>query len=52
MIAKKYRLDEKEVKKVLAKRKPFFSHHLVANTLPNTYQHARIAIVLGGKQAP
>lgn len=52
MIAKKYRLTEKEVKKVLAKRKPFFSHTLVANTYSNTLSYARIGIVLSGKQTP
>jgi RNase P protein component len=52
MIAKKYRLIEKEVKKVLSRRKPFFAHEMVANVLPNTLGYARVAIVLGGKQAP
>lgn len=50
MISKKYRLTENEVKKVLAKRKPFFSDHIVANVLPNKIGHARIGIVLSGKQ--
>ncbi len=50
MIAKHYRLKENEVKKVLAKRKPFFSHHMVANVFPNNTSHARIGIVLSGKQ--
>ena len=52
MIAKKYRLAEKEVKKVLSRRKPFFANGMVANVLPNTLGYARVAIVLGGKQAP
>ena len=52
MISKKYRLAEKEVKKVLSKRKPFFAHGMVANVLNNTLGYARVAIVLGGKQAP
>lgn len=50
MIAKYYRLKENEVKKVLAKRKPFFSHHMVANIYPNRSGQARIGIVLSGKQ--
>jgi len=50
MIAKKYRLTENEVKKVLAKRKPFFSRSIVANVLPNRLGHTRVGIVLSGKQ--
>ena len=50
MIAKKYRLTENEVKKVLAKRKPFFSHMMVANVFANKLGHARIGIVLSAKQ--
>jgi ribonuclease P protein component len=50
MIAKKHRLTENEVKKVLAKRKPFFSHTLVANVFPNRFGYTRVGIVLSGKQ--
>lgn len=35
MIAKKYRLQEREVKKVLHKGKPFFSYSIVFNVIPN-----------------
>ncbi|GAB0175299.1 MAG: hypothetical protein HHAS10_11780 [Candidatus Altimarinota bacterium] len=50
MIAKKYRLTENEVQKVLRARKPFFSHILVANVFPNKFGYARIGIVLSAKQ--
>lgn len=50
MIAKKYRLTENEVQKVLRARKPFFSHVMVANVLQNKLWHARIGIVLSAKQ--
>jgi ribonuclease P protein component len=50
MISKKNRLTENEVKKVLAKRKPFFSHTMVANVYPNKLGYARIGIVLSAKQ--
>ncbi|MBP6981827.1 ribonuclease P protein component, partial [Candidatus Gracilibacteria bacterium] len=50
MIAKKNRLSENEVKKVLSKRKPFFSYGLIANTFPNRLGYARCGIVLSGKQ--
>jgi ribonuclease P protein component len=51
MIAKQYRLSEKEVKKVLAQRKPFFSHHLVANMKENTLGYGRFALILSAKHA-
>lgn len=50
MIAKKYRLTEKEVKKVLARRKPFFGRILIANTAPNRVGHARLGVILSSKQ--
>ena len=50
MIAKKYRLTETQVKKVLHRKKPFFAYTLVANTIPNSYGYARIAIVLSAAQ--
>lgn len=50
MIAKKYRLNEKEFRKVLQKRKPFFSYGMIANVLPNRVGYARIGILLSGKQ--
>lgn len=52
MIAKKYRLIEKDFRKVLSKRKPFFSYGIVANIADNTLGHARIGILLSGKHAP
>ena len=51
MISKLYRLNEKELRKVLSKKKPFFSYTLIANTFPNALDHARCAILLSGKQA-
>jgi hypothetical protein len=35
MIQKKYRLKEKQVKKVLQKGKPFFSYGIVKNSFKN-----------------
>jgi ribonuclease P protein component len=52
VIAKKYRLKEREVKKVLQKGKPFFSSGLVFNVLPNTLSQARFAIVISRKSVP
>lgn len=52
MIAKKYRLKEREVKKVLQKGKPFFSYSVVFNTIPNKLWHGRYAIVISGKSVP
>ncbi len=50
MISKKFRLNEKELGKVLRKKKPFFSYSLIANTFPNPLWHNRCAILLSGKQ--
>lgn len=52
MIQKKYRLKEREVKKVLAKGKPFFSYTLVFNVLPSKLPYGKFAIVIGGKSVP
>jgi ribonuclease P protein component len=52
MIAKKYRLSENEVRKVLKQKKPFFSYTFVANVIKNTSSHPRFAILLSGKHAP
>lgn len=52
MIAKKYRLQEREVKKVLHKGKPFFSHSIVFNIISNRLWYSRFAIVIGGKSVP
>ncbi|MDD3145541.1 MAG: ribonuclease P protein component [Candidatus Gracilibacteria bacterium] len=49
MIAKKYRLTEKETKKVLHKGKPFFSYGIVLNIMKNTLDYNRFSIVIGGK---
>lgn len=52
MIAKKYRLTERQVKKVLRKGKPFFSYNIVMNVLPSRETDARFAVVVSGKSAP
>lgn len=52
MLAKKYRLKEREVKKVLHKGKPFFSYSIVFNVFPNTLWHSRFAVVIGWKSVP
>lgn len=49
MIKKNYRLDEKEVKKVLRFWKPFFSYWIVASFIKNDLNCNRFAIVLSGK---
>ena len=49
MIAKQYRLTEREVKKVLQKGKPFFSYGIVVNLMRNTVWYNRFAVVIGGK---
>lgn len=51
MIAKEYRLTEHEVRKVLSRRKPFFSYMFIANTLSNTTKTGRIGILLSSKVA-
>ena len=49
MIAKKNRLSERQVKKVLRKWKPFFSRACVVNVLSNESDYNRYAIVLSWK---
>ncbi|PID83724.1 ribonuclease P protein component [Candidatus Gracilibacteria bacterium] len=49
MIAKKFRLTEKEIKKVFKQKKPFFSRYWIVNTRKNNLQYNRIAILLSGK---
>jgi len=49
MISKQFRLSERQVKKVLAKSKPFFSYGLVLNKTPNKLDHNRYAIVIWAK---
>ncbi len=51
MIAKEYRLTEREVRKVLSRRKPFFSYIFIANTSDNKEKHARVGILLSSKVA-
>lgn len=52
MIEKKYRLKEREVKKVLQKGKPFFSYNLVLNLGKSRLDYSRFAIVISGKSSP
>ena len=49
MLSKKYRLTEKDVKKVLRKWKPFFSHEIVLNIMKNNYNYNRFAIIIWSK---
>ncbi len=49
MISKKYRLHEREVKKVLQKWKPFFSYSIVLNYMKNKVWYSRFAIVIWAK---
>jgi hypothetical protein len=49
MISKEYRLTERELKKVLSKRKPFFSYVFVANILDAASDHGRCGILLSSK---
>ena len=51
MISKKYRLTENEVRKVLNRKKPFFSYVWIANTTPNKLDHGRCGILLSSKVA-
>ena len=52
MIAKKYRLSNREVKKVLSKGRPFFSYSLVFKKIPSKLDYARFAIVISRKSVP
>lgn len=49
MISKEYRLTENEFRKVLARKKPFFSYVWIANTMENRSSHGRCAILLSWK---
>ena len=49
MIAKEFRLKEKEVQKVLRYGKPFFSYSVIAKTSINKLNNSRFAIILSGK---
>ena len=49
VLAKKYRLTEKNTKRVLHKWKPFFSYGIVLNLEKNKYNHNRFAIVIWSK---
>jgi len=49
VISKKYRLSEREVKKVLRKWKPFFSYWIVLNSIRNNLDFNRFAIVIWWK---
>ena len=52
MIAKKYRLGEMDIRKVLSRKKPFFSYSFIANTRKNPTGISRFAILLSGKVTP
>jgi ribonuclease P protein component len=49
MLKKNYRIREKEVKKVLAKWKPFFSYWIVLNYIKNNLLYNRFAIIIWSK---
>lgn len=49
MISKEYRLTEHELRKVLARKKPFFSYVWIANTMENKSSHWRCGILLSSK---
>ncbi len=49
MISKEYRLTEHELRKVLNRKKPFFSFVWIANTLENKKAHGRCGILLSAK---
>lgn len=51
MISKEYRLTERELRKVLSRRKPFFSYMFIANILENKTGHGRLGILLSSKVA-
>lgn len=52
MIAKKYRLSERELRKVFREKKPFFSYMMIANVRKNQFPHSRVGILLSGKNTP
>ena len=49
MISKKNRLNEREVKRVLQRWKPFFSYGIVLNSLPNKSYNNKFWIVIWWK---
>jgi hypothetical protein len=49
MISKEYRLTERQIRKVLVRKKPFFSYVFVANIVENKLQHGRCGILLSSK---
>ncbi len=49
MIKKKYRLKQREVKKVLNKSKPFFSYGIVLNFKSNHISFNRFSIIIWAK---
>lgn len=49
MIKKIYRLNEKQVKKVLKSWKPFFSYQIVTNITKNELDFNRFAIIIWAK---
>lgn len=49
MIKKKFRLNEKEVKRVLQRWEPFFSYGIVLNKQKNKKDFNRFAIVISAK---
>ena len=49
MIKKQFRLNEKEVKKVLKLWKPFFSYWVVLNKIKSKLDYNRFAIVIWAK---
>lgn len=49
MISKKFRLTQREVKKVLQRGKPFFSYGIVLNYTKNKLSNNRFAIVIWWK---
>lgn len=52
MIAKKYRLSERELRKVFREKKPFFSYMMIANVRKNNLSYSRVGILLSGKNTP
>lgn len=52
MIAKKYRLSERELRRVFREKKPFFSSVLIANVQKNSLTYSRLGILLSSKITP
>lgn len=51
MISKKFRLQEREVKRALQKGKPFFAYNLVLNYCANKLEYNRFAVVISKKSS-